>query len=30
VKLGYAKVFVMPDGIRGWLKAGKPVERGGG
>ncbi len=28
-KLGYAKVFVMPDGIRGWVKAGKRVETGG-
>jgi rhodanese-related sulfurtransferase len=26
-KLGYANVSVMPDGIRGWRKAGWPVER---
>jgi rhodanese-related sulfurtransferase len=26
VKLGYSKVYVMPDGILGWVKAGKPVE----
>ncbi len=28
VKLGYTNVFVMPDGIFGWVKAGKPVEKG--
>ena len=27
-KLGYENVFVMNDGIGGWLKAGKPVEKG--
>jgi len=27
-KLGYTNVFVMPDGILGWVKAGKPVEKG--
>ncbi|MBX6386996.1 MAG: rhodanese-like domain-containing protein [Microbispora sp.] len=27
-QMGYAHVFVMPAGIRGWLKAGKPVEQG--
>ena len=27
-KDGYTRVFVMPDGIRGWLMAGKPVEHG--
>jgi rhodanese-related sulfurtransferase len=26
-KAGYRKVFVMPDGIEGWLKAGKRIER---
>lgn len=26
LKRGYKKVFVMPDGIRRWEKAGKPVE----
>jgi rhodanese-related sulfurtransferase len=26
-KLGYRNVFVMPDGIFGWVKAGKPVAR---
>jgi rhodanese-related sulfurtransferase len=25
-KLGYTKVFVMPDGIHGWVKAGKRTE----
>jgi rhodanese-related sulfurtransferase len=29
VKLGYTNVFVMPDGIQGWVKAGKKVEKGG-
>jgi rhodanese-related sulfurtransferase len=24
-KLGYEKLYVMPDGIHGWVKAGKPV-----
>jgi hypothetical protein len=24
---GYAKVFVMPDGIQGWERAGKKTER---
>jgi len=24
---GYAKVFVMPEGIQGWEKAGKNTER---
>lgn len=28
-KLGYSNVFVMPDGIRGWVKAGKRVASGG-
>jgi len=27
-KLGYTNVWIMPDGIQGWLKAGKPVESG--
>jgi len=27
-KLGFAKVFVMGDGISGWVKKSKPVERG--
>lgn len=29
VRLGYANVYVMPDGIMGWLRAGKRVESGG-
>ncbi len=29
VKLGYRNVAVMPDGIMGWVKAGKRVESGG-
>jgi hypothetical protein len=28
VKLGYAKVFVLPAGIAGWEKAQKPIENG--
>jgi rhodanese-related sulfurtransferase len=28
LKLGYAHVFTMPAGIRGWMAAGKPVEAG--
>jgi rhodanese-related sulfurtransferase len=28
-KLGYTKVFVMGDGISGWVKQGKAVEKGG-
>jgi len=27
VKLGYTQVFIMPAGIQGWEKAGKPVEK---
>jgi rhodanese-related sulfurtransferase len=30
VALGYTHVFVMSDGIDGWLKGGHPVERGKG
>lgn len=26
-ELGYTAVKVMPDGIRGWVKAGKPVDK---
>jgi len=26
--MGYANVFIMPAGIAGWEKAGKPVEHG--
>ena len=29
LKLGYKNVFVMPAGIQGWKKAGKPVEKSG-
>ena len=29
IALGYKNVFVMNDGIGGWLKAGKRVEKGG-
>jgi rhodanese-related sulfurtransferase len=29
VKLGYRHVYIMPEGIQGWQKAGKPVEKGG-
>jgi rhodanese-related sulfurtransferase len=27
IELGYRKVFIMPAGIAGWEKAGKPVEK---
>jgi rhodanese-related sulfurtransferase len=27
-KLGYTKVFVMGDGISGWVTKGKPVQKG--
>ena len=27
-KLGYANVYIMPAGIAGWEKAGKPEDRG--
>ncbi len=27
VKLGYTRVYVMPEGIFGWVKAGLPVEK---
>jgi rhodanese-related sulfurtransferase len=27
VELGYQHVYVMSDGIEGWQKAGKPIER---
>ena len=29
VQLGYAKVYVMPEGIQGSEKAGKPTRSGG-
>jgi len=28
VAYGYKNVFIMPAGIQGWEKAGKPVEKG--
>jgi len=28
VKLGYTNVKHLPDGIKGWIKAGEPVEKG--
>jgi rhodanese-related sulfurtransferase len=28
VMLGYTNVFIMPAGIAGWEKAGRPVEKG--
>ncbi len=28
-KLGYTRLFVMTDGISGWVRSGKPVEAGG-
>ena len=27
-KAGYQKTFIMPDGIDGWVKAGKKVATG--
>ena len=27
IHLGYSRVFVMPGGILGWKKAGKPIEK---
>jgi rhodanese-related sulfurtransferase len=29
LELGYTSVFIMPEGIEGWVKAGKPIEKGG-
>jgi len=29
VDLGYGDVFIMPSGIMGWVKAGKPIVKGG-
>jgi len=26
LKLGYKKVFIMPEGLAGWKKAGKKLE----
>jgi 3-mercaptopyruvate sulfurtransferase SseA len=26
LKFGYKKVFIMPAGLSGWKKAGKPLE----
>ena len=28
IEYGYKKVYIMPEGISGWEKAGKPVEKG--
>jgi rhodanese-related sulfurtransferase len=28
--LGYTNVFEMPEGIAGWVKAGKPVQKTAG
>ena len=28
LKLGFAHVFTMPGGVKGWMAAGKPVEAG--
>jgi rhodanese-related sulfurtransferase len=25
--LGYSNVYVMPEGIAGWVKAGKPTQQ---
>jgi rhodanese-related sulfurtransferase len=30
LEMGYTSVFIMPEGIQGWVKAGKPIEKGGG
>lgn len=29
LELGYTSVFVMPEGIQGWVKAGNPTDKGG-
>jgi rhodanese-related sulfurtransferase len=29
IEYGFKKVYIMPAGIAGWEKAGKPVEKGG-
>lgn len=26
--LGYREIFIMPSGIQGWVKAGKPTVKG--
>jgi rhodanese-related sulfurtransferase len=28
LQLGYKNVFIMPAGVGGWKKAGKPLEKG--
>jgi rhodanese-related sulfurtransferase len=28
VKFGYKNVYILPAGVMGWEKAGKPVETG--
>jgi rhodanese-related sulfurtransferase len=28
VTMGYTRVFVMAEGIDGWVKEGRPVEKG--
>jgi len=28
VDLGYREVFIMPSGIVGWVKAGRPIVKG--
>ena len=28
VELGFHEVFIMPEGIQGWVAAGKPVVKG--
>jgi rhodanese-related sulfurtransferase len=28
LRLGYGNVYILPAGIMGWEKAGKPVEKG--
>jgi rhodanese-related sulfurtransferase len=30
IEMGYTSVFIMPEGIQGWVKAGKAIEKGGG
>jgi len=30
LEMGYTSVFIMPEGIQGWVKAGKAIEKGSG
>ena|ERR1700687_6230103 len=30
LEMGYSSVFIMAEGIQGWVKAGKPIEKDSG